>query len=110
MNGGHKVDLDAGGGLVGSDGGFHAAGLRAGFDKAEKFGVFLGKERACGCAQEEKAEHLADLVDGKSHNRLAISCICFWRSILAVVGRGASLDFDFEPGLRVSLYLAPSML
>lgn len=71
VDGGHEVDLDAGGGLVGSDGGFHAAGLRSGFDEAEELGSFLGRERACGCTQEEKAEHLAELADGDLHN-------CFW--------------------------------
>ena len=51
VDGGHEVNLDAAGGLVGSDGGFHAAGLRSGFDEAEELGAFfLGKERACGCA------------------------------------------------------------
>lgn len=109
VDGGHEVDLDAAGGLVGSDGGFHAAGLRSGFDETEELGDFLGKERACGCAQEEKAEHLAELVDRKSHNCLGVSCICFWRSILAVVGWGASLDFDFESATTGSC-LEPSVL
>lgn len=96
MDGGHKVDLDAANGLIGSNGGFHAAGLRSGFDKAEELGFFLGKERDCACAQEEKSEDLAALVDGESHNHLASSCICFWRSILRIAGRSASLDFDLE--------------
>lgn len=105
MDGGHKVNLDASIGLIGSDGGFHAAGLRSGFHEAEKLGAFLGKERACGCAQKEKAEDLKEPVDGESHNCLGVSCICFWRSILAIVGRGASLDFEFAASLIVSLCL-----
>ena len=69
MDGGHKVDLDASVGLIGSDGGFHAACLRSGFHESEELGVFLGKERGCNCAQEEKADPLADLSDKESHNR-----------------------------------------
>lgn len=80
MDGGHKVDLDAGVGLIGSDGGFHAAGLRSGFHESEELGVFLGKERGCGCAQEEKADPLADLSDKESHNRFG----CFAHLLLAI--------------------------
>ena len=96
MDGGHKVDLDAANGLIGSDGGFHAAGLRSGFNKAEKLGFFLGKERACACAQEEKAEDLKALADEKLHNGLIASRICVGRFILTIAGQSASLDFAIK--------------
>ena len=94
VDGGHKVDLDAAGGLIGSEGSFHAACLRSGFDEAEKLGAFfLGKERACGCAQEEKADHLADLADRESHNRFG----CFVYLLLRIHfgGYGAGRKFGF---------------
>ena len=96
MDGGHKVDLDAANGLIGSDGGFHAAGLRSGFNKAEELGFFLGKERACACNQEEKSENLKALADGKLHNCLIASRICVGRFILTIAGQSASLDFATE--------------